>query len=148
MTIYFLPKFNFYFVPDADTQTAGMALGYTQATWVVGGIDEVNAKIAEEQHAFLSTSSFLEHFSQVKSVGQTSEGFNIWQSCDVTTEPENTDTLYELFCDIQVGFKTATGTQAAIAILEDQKQEILNLAKLDVVVTLDSLPSPRKTPKV
>jgi len=68
--------------------------------------------------------------------------------CVLAGEIQNTDTLYELFCDVEPGFKLATGTDEAQAIYAQQQQSILQWAGLDQIRTLTELPQPPKKPVV
>ena len=130
----------YYFVPDAATQTAGEAIGIPNSTWIIGDINAANAQLAIAQQNFESSSLWPPHFSQIKSIGKDPDGYNIWIACNITTEPSNTDTLYELFCDVQSGFQSATGTTDALQIFENQKQAVLVWADLSAVTVLNNLP--------
>ena len=135
---------NKYFVEDDATVASGQALNIPNAVFSVGDINAANQALAEAQQAFLSHPEVLNHFSCVKSIGKDLEGHNIWVPCVLAGEVQNTDTLYELFCDVTPGFQLATGTTEAQAIYAQQQQAILQWAGLNQVTTLTELP---KAPK-
>ena len=131
---------NYYFVPDVETQTAGEALGRANATWIIGDLNSANAELTTLKQNFQNTDQFKIHLSQVKCIGQDSDGYNIWGVCDITTEPSNTDMLYELFCDLEPGFQSATGTDEALQIYESQKQTVITWVGFQSIITLNELP--------
>jgi hypothetical protein len=131
---------NYYFVPDAETQAAGEALVIPNSIWSIGDIDAANAQLIAAQQNFQNTDQFKIHLSQVKCIGQDSDGYNIWGVCNITTEPSNTDSLYQLFCDVQPGFQDATGTDEALQIHEAQKQAVITWVGFRSIITLNELP--------
>jgi len=137
---------NKYFVEDDTTLASGQALNIPDAVFAVGDINVANQALADAQQSFLAKPEILNHFSCVKSIGKDLEGHNIWVPCVLAGEVQNTDTLYELFCDVEPGFKLATGTDEAQAIYAQQQQAVLQWAGLDQVTTLTELPiAPKQT---
>jgi len=135
---------NKYFVEDDTTLSSGQALNIPDAVFAVGDINTANQALAEAQQSFLAKPEILNHFSCVKSIGKDLEGHNIWVPCVLAGEVQNTDTLYELFCDVVPGFQLATGTTEAQAIYAQQQQAVLQWAGLNQVTTLTELPQAPK----
>ena len=139
-------KIAYYFVPDADTQTAGQALNLKNAQWVVGDINTANAQLATVKTAFLALPETQSHITCTKSIGQDAEGHNIWVGCNFLAETDNIDTIYELNTDTNPGFTRATGLAEAKTVYAQKQQDILNWAGLAQLTTLTELPQP-KVPK-
>jgi hypothetical protein len=135
---------NKYFVEDDTTVASGQELNIPNAVFAVGDINAANQALVDAQQAYLARPETLNHFSCVKSIGKDLEGHNLWVPCVLAGEIQNTDTLYELFCDVDPGFKLATGTDEAQAIYAQLQQSILQWAGLNQVTTLTELP---KAPK-
>jgi hypothetical protein len=137
----------YYFVPDATTLAEGQALNIPNTVWAIGDINVANAQLATNQQTYENSEYWLPHFSQLKSIGTNPDGSNIWGACSITTEPANTTMLYELFCDVQMGYQLATGTASALTIYGQQEQAVLAWAGLAEVTTLNALPPAPKPPK-
>jgi hypothetical protein len=133
-------KIIYYFVPDAATQAAGIALNKKNTNWVVGDINTANAQLATVQTTFLALPEIQSHITCTKSVGQDAEGHNIWVGCNFFSETDNTDTIYELYTDTNPGFIRATGLAEAKTVYAQKQQDILNWAGLAQVTTLTALP--------
>jgi hypothetical protein len=137
---------TYYFVPDSATQTQGEALNMPNSIWQVGDITLANQQLATSQQSVINNEILLQHLSQTVSVGQDEDGNNIWQVCDVTTETDNLDKIYELHNGVNPGFQRATGLSQAMTIYQTQQQEILTWLSLTQVITLTALPTVRKIP--
>jgi len=135
---------GYFYVSDEQTKAQGDALNLYNATWIVGIIDDANAKLNEIVSAYLSSSEAQFHIACTKSIGLNSEGQNMWVSCNFLTEPDNTDTIYEFFTDTHPGFTKATGTIEGQNVYKQKQQDILNWIGLNQVTTLTELP---KAPK-
>jgi hypothetical protein len=124
----------------ARCQNASGRRSVSYSTWSIGDIDAANAQLIAAQQNFQNTDQFKVHLSQVKCIDQDSEGHNIWAACNVAAEPSNTDSLYQLFCDVQPGFQNATGTDEALQIYEAQKQAVITWVGFRSVIVLNKLP--------
>ena len=130
----------YYFVPDVETQTAGEAIGIPNSIWIVGDLTAANQQLVINQNDFLNDPTTAVHFSCLKCIGQDSEGHNIWESCDLTTEQPNDNVLYELFCDVIPGFQSAIGLDQANSVFANEQQALLVWIGLNEVITLHALP--------
>jgi hypothetical protein len=135
---------QYYFVPDATTLDEGQALNIPNTVWAIGDINVANTQLATNRQTYENSQYWLPHFSQLKSIGTNPDGSNIWVTCSITAEPANTTTLYELFCDVQLGYQLATGTELALTLYGQQEQDVLVWAVLSSVITLNKLPKPFK----
>jgi len=131
---------TYYYVADATAQATGIALNKKNTTWVVGDINAANAQLAIIQTAFIALPSTQAHITYVKSLGLTPDGSNIWVSCNAIAEPENTNVLYEVFCDVVPGFTMVTGTTALNTVTLEMQQALLTWANLNAVTTLSEMP--------
>jgi hypothetical protein len=133
---------QYFFVSDDATKAQGETLNLRNATWIVGTIDDANAKLNEFASAYLELPETKARISCAKVIGQDAQGNNSWVSCNFLTEPDNTDTIYEFFTDTNPGFTKATGTQEAQSVYKQKQQDVLAWIGLDKVTTFDALPTP------
>jgi hypothetical protein len=152
MEIYFFyditNQTNYYFVPNATTQSQGQALNLPNTNWVLGDLTAANTQLALAQNAYLESTDATIHITCTKSIGKDSDSHTIWTGCDFLTEPENTDVVYEFFTDTNPGFTKATGTVEGQTVYKQKQQDILNWLGLNQVTTLIELPQPPKKPVV
>jgi hypothetical protein len=138
----------YYFAPDSAAQQRGETYNFKNATWLVGDIDAANQQLAITLQNYKNSDLWAQHFSQTKLISVDESGDETWEVCDITTEPANTDVIYNLFCDVNPQHIPVTGTEAALQLLATQQQDLIAFVGLDAVVALDNFPPEPKPKKV
>ena len=145
--IYKIKNYEFFkadfVVPDQatlDLSVENKLIG----TCIIGTIEDANNILATNQQFYLNQKKDI--FSVCKEK-MDSENNATWFAVDITQEPENTDSVYQIFNTISGVHQQAIGLDAAKTTLTQIKQDFLVFSDLGQVFELTEFPKMPKIPQ-
>ena len=145
--IYKIKNYEFFkadfVVPDQatlDLSVENKLIG----TCIIGTIEDANNILATNQQFYLNQKKDI--FSVCKEK-MDSENNATWFAVDITQEPENTDSVYQIFSAISGVHQQAIGLDAAKTTLTQIKQDFLVFSDLGQVFELTEFPKMPKIPQ-
>jgi len=146
MEIFYVWDFRdgkeYYFVPDATTQTEGQNLNNPNATFTIGTEQDAINFLTPIRDAWVSTR--LDYVTVCK-VEINENEHQVWQACDLNSEPENTDVIYQVFSPLTALHTEVIGLANAKQLAKDTLDAYIEFYGFASPVTYTKLP-PKFTP--
>lgn len=125
-----------YFCDSQATIAAGQAVGYT-GVFVIGTESDANTKLTANQQSWLIAS--VNDFCVNEKI-TTPDGI-LWETVDLNSQPENTDSVYAILNTPNGDWLNATGLDAAKTQFATVQQNYLNFSGLQNVTSLTAWPA-------
>ena len=128
----------YYICQDQKTIDAGILAGYT-GTFSIGTEEDAQAILVICQQDWLN--ACVDRFSVNSDIDSPDvSNATVWESCNLDTEPPNTDDDYQVFDTVNGQYILAIGLDNAKTLLAQTKQNFLIFSGLGSLTEWESFP--------